>query len=383
MMMAARAALLCASVNAFAPSHTQNLRARPLRAGDDDFDISAYKLDPDGGDSGDLDLGPLDMSGGDDEFDLEKYMAENSLGDLGGGLGFDPYGDAGASAGGATEGAGKGYVWQQTADSLSVAVPVPEGTRAKDVVVEYPTRESVVVRLKGEDEPRCAGALGGAVVVDDTFWSLEDARDDGNLALVLDVAKAGGSRELWDGFLAAEGNAYDAAITETCFFDVSVGGENAGRVEMGLFGDDVPETAANFAALCRGVEIDGTTYSYAGEHNAFHRVIPGFMAQGGDVTAGDGTGGTSIFGGAPFADEAFPFRHKGGDGGLLSMANSGPDSNKSQFFITFADCTWLDGKHVVFGRVTAGMDVVRKLEAAGSPGGDTAEDCRITACGVL
>ena len=107
------------------------------------------------------------------------------------------------------------------------------------------------------------------------------------------------------------------------------------------------------------------------------------MAQGGDVTAGDGTGGTSIFDGAPFADEAFPFRHKGGDGGLLSMANSGPDSNKSQFFITFADCTWLDGKHVVFGRVTAGMDVVRKLEAAGSPGGDTAEDCRITACGVL
>ena len=302
-MLAARAALLCASVNAFAPSHTQTLRARPLRAGDDDFDISAYKLDPDGGDSDDLDLGPLDMSGGDDEFDLEKYMAENSLGDLGGGLGFDPYGDAGASAGGATEGAGKGYVWQQTADSLSVAVPVPEGTRAKDVVVEYPTRESVVVRLKGEAEPRCAGALGGAVVVDDTFWSLEDARDDGNLALVLDVAKAGGSRELWDGFLAAEGNAYDAAITETCYFDVSVGGENAGRVEMGLFGDDVPETAANFAALCRGVEIDGTTYSYAGEHNAFHRVIPGFMAQGGDVTAGDGTGGTSIFGGAPFADE--------------------------------------------------------------------------------
>ena len=90
-----------------------------------------------------------------------------------------------------------------------------------------------------------------------------------------------------------------------------------------------------------------------------------------------------VFGGAPFADEAFPFRHKGGDGGLLSMANSGPDSNKSQFFITFADCTWLDGKHVVFGRVTAGMDVVRKLEAAGSPEGDTAEDCRITACGVL
>ena len=202
-MLPARATLLCAtaalkSVNGFAPSHTQTLRARPLRAGDDDFDISAYKLDPDGGDSDDLDLGPLDMSGGDDEFDLEKYMAENSLGDLGGGLGFDPYGDAGASAGGATEGAGKGYVWQQTADSLSVAVPVPEGTRAKDVVV----------RLKGEDEPRCAGALGGAVVVDDTFWSLEDARDDGNLALVLDVAKAGGSRELWDGFLAAEGNAF-------------------------------------------------------------------------------------------------------------------------------------------------------------------------------
>ncbi|KAH8074377.1 peptidyl-prolyl cis-trans isomerase [Aureococcus anophagefferens] len=342
-MMAARAALLCASVNAFAPSHTQTLRARPLRAGDDDFDISAYKLDPDGGDSGDLDLGPLDMSGGDDEFDLEKYMAENSLGDLGGGLGFDPYGDAGVPA--ATEGAGKGYVWQQTADSLSVAVPVPEGTRAKDVVVEYPTRESVVVKLKGEDEPRPAARGSSGTASSPPRATRTTPRPPRR------------------------------------FF--APGGENAGRVEMGLFGDDVPETAANFAALCRGVEIDGTTYSYAGAHNAFHRVIPGFMAQGGDVTAGDGTGGTSIFGGAPFADEAFPFRHKGGGGGLLSMANSGPDSNKSQFFITFADCTWLDGKHVVFGRVTAGMDVVRKLEAAGSPGGDTAEDCRMTACGVL
>ena len=158
------------------------------------------------------------------------------------------------------------------------------------------------------------------------------------------------------------------------FFDISIEGEFKGRVEFGLFGDDVPLTVKNFVSLCEGV--DGVSY----KGSPFHRIIPGFCCQGGDVTSGDGTGGVSIYGGA-FADEAFPFSHA--DRGLLSMANSGPDSNKSQFFVTLGDCTWLDGKHVVFGRVIEGMDLVSTIESKGSRSGKTSATVAIADSGEL
>ena len=171
----------------------------------------------------------------------------------------------------------------------------------------------------------------------------------------------------------------DAALTvrsnPKCFFDIAIGDNKPGRIIMQIRKDVVPKTADNFIQLCTGQ----AGYGYKG--CPFHRVIPGFMCQGGDVTSGDGTGGVSIYGGAAFDDEAFPFRHVGE--GILSMANSGPNSNKSQFFITLGDCTWLDGKHVIFGRVTAGMDVVRKIEALGSPQGTVSGSVKIAACGVL
>lgn len=349
----------------------------------EDFDLEAYKAGASGG--GD-DASPIDMSGGGDPstdpnsefFDLQSYLASQGMGDIPAmDTGSNPFAGQAPSPSGKTEGEGQGYVWQQTPDTMSVAVPIPEETSAKAVSVEYPTRTSVVLKLKGEDAPRLEGEICGAVQVDDSYWSLE--RDDG-AAVVLDIAKASGSKELWRGFLTAEQNPAQAAVTKTCYFDVDIDGGRAGRVEIGLFGDDVPLTAANFQALCGGVTVDDKPYTYAG--NAFHRVIPGFMCQGGDITNGDGTGGVSIYNnGGPFSDEKFSFSHVGE--GLLSMANSGPNSNKSQFFITTGDCTWLDGKHVIFGRVTSGMDVVRKVEALGSASGDLSGEALIAASGVL
>ena len=151
------------------------------------------------------------------------------------------------------------------------------------------------------------------------------------------------------------------------FFDITIGGRPTGRVVFELFADVVPRTAENFRALCtgeKGVGRSGKALHYKG--SKFHRVIQQFMCQGGDFTRGNGTGGESIYG-EKFADENFQLKHT--TPGLLSMANAGPNTNGSQFFITTVVTSWLDGKHVVFGKVVAGMDVVKKIEALGSRSG--------------
>ncbi|MCC9607681.1 peptidylprolyl isomerase [Blastopirellula sp. JC732] len=170
-------------------------------------------------------------------------------------------------------------------------------------------------------------------------------------------------------------------VTDQVFFDIAINGQPAGRIVIGLFGEDVPKTAANFRALCTGEKgkgRSGVPLSYKG--STFHRVIPQFMLQGGDFTNGNGTGGESIYG-AKFADENFKFTHDGA--GVLSMANSGPNTNGSQFFITTVKTSWLDGRHVVFGRVLQGMDVVKKVESLGSEGGKTRATITIADCGVV
>merc|ERR1712183_650103 len=161
--------------------------------------------------------------------------------------------------------------------------------------------------------------------------------------------------------------------------DMTIGGAAAGRIVMELRTDNTPVTSENFRALCTGEK--GTGKSGKPLHFkgcSFHRVIDGFMAQGGDFTVGNGTGGESIYG-AKFKDENFINKHTGR--GILSMANAGPNTNGSQFFLCFVATPHLDGKHVVFGEVTDGLDVLDKLEAVGSGSGKTTTPVLIADCG--
>ncbi|NMF83155.1 peptidylprolyl isomerase [Nodosilinea sp. P-1105] len=174
-------------------------------------------------------------------------------------------------------------------------------------------------------------------------------------------------------------------MTETTnpqvFFDITIGGAPAGRIVMELRADVATKTAENFRALCTGEKGTGTSgkpLHFKG--SSFHRIIPEFMCQGGDFTRGNGTGGESIYG-AKFADENFTLKHT--EPGLLSMANAGPNTNGSQFFLTTVSTPWLDGKHVVFGRVIEGMDVVQAMEQVGSRSGQTSEPVMIADCGEL
>ncbi|XP_058190833.1 peptidyl-prolyl cis-trans isomerase-like [Rhododendron vialii] len=165
------------------------------------------------------------------------------------------------------------------------------------------------------------------------------------------------------------------------YFDLSIGSTPAGRVVMELYADTTPITAENFRALCtgeKGVGKSGKPLHYKG--STFHRVIPGFMCQGGDFTAGNGTGGESIYG-AKFADENFVKKHTGP--GILSMANAGKNTNGSQFFICTEQTAWLDGKHVVFGQVVEGLDVIRAVEKVGSSSGSTSKTVKIADCGQI
>eukprot|EP00392_Amoebophrya_sp_AT5.2_P004284 g4292.t1 len=199
------------------------------------------------------------------------------------------------------------------------------------------------------------------------------------------------------------------------FFDMTIGGQKAGRIVMELRADVVPKTAENFRALCtgeKGMGKMGKPLHFKG--SAFHRVITQFMCQGGDFTAGNGTGGESIYG-AKFADENFNLKHTGpasGDlisegsqepslriaffadfpptlaadlnsMGILSMANAGPNTNGSQFFLCTVQTQWLDGKHCVFGSVVEGMDVVKAIEGVGSQSGKTSRPVVIAECGQL
>lgn len=170
-------------------------------------------------------------------------------------------------------------------------------------------------------------------------------------------------------------NAKDAKVTHSVAFTVDIDGEiQDEKIVIGLFGDDTPKTAENFRKICSGHDFGGKTLSYNG--CPFHRIIPSFMIQGGDFTNKDGTGGMSIWG-EKFKDENFIVKH---EVNVLSMANAGPDTNGSQFFITTAQTPWLDGRHVVFGRVLSGQGMVARIESFGSQSGRPKARVSISSC---
>jgi peptidylprolyl isomerase len=184
-------------------------------------------------------------------------------------------------------------------------------------------------------------------------------------------------------FLLASGYALlnNATVTHTVYFDIEVEGTPSGRITFGLFGKVVPKTVENFRGLCTGeygLSADGYTMAYS--DSLLFRIVPDFLIQGGDFMHNDGTGGESIYV-RKFMDENFDLSHKGA--GVLSMANSGPNSNASQFFILLDEALGLDFKYVVFGEVIEGLEVAKKLGALGSESGKTIKKVKIAKCGEI
>ena len=230
-------------------------------------------------------------------------------------------------------------------------------------------RSVLTLGVKGAAPAIGREELWGPVVADDCYWEIDDVPGKGRCVLL----------EKWGYLLQSQRAPPDTTVTDRAYFDVEIDGADAGRIEIGLYGRQAPRTVENFRGLCSGTEeAEGVRLAYEG--SASHRIIPGFMIQGGDFTQGDGTGGTSLFG-ATFDDEDFGVKHE--RAGLLSMANAGPNTNGSQFFITVAPTPWLDGKHVVFGEIAGGEDVVAAMEALGGASGTPSKTARVKECGIL
>mmetsp|Transcript_42406 Transcript_42406/g.76130 ORF Transcript_42406/g.76130 Transcript_42406/m.76130 type:complete len:284 (+) Transcript_42406:31-882(+) len=276
------------------------------------------------------------------------------------------------------------YTWkipagdEADAEEVYVYVPIEDSIKAKDCDVKI-GKKTLKVGLKGQEEAIIDDQLWKEINADESSWEIEKD-SSGKRCIILTLMKKG-KWDRWEYLLKCEDVPPDTTLTEKVFLDISIGGEKAGRVVMGLYGKEVPKTVENFRALCtgeKGAGKAGKPLHFKG--CGFHRIIPGFMCQGGDFTHGDGTGGESIYG-EKFADENFKIKHS--KKCLLSMANAGKNTNGSQFFITLKDTPHLDGKHVVFGEVIEGEEVVKKMEAVGSSSGDTSKKVLVEESGVL
>eukprot|EP01024_Parvocaulis_polyphysoides_P065253 TRINITY_DN7607_c1_g2_i1.p1 TRINITY_DN7607_c1_g2~~TRINITY_DN7607_c1_g2_i1.p1 ORF type:complete len:356 (+),score=45.45 TRINITY_DN7607_c1_g2_i1:25-1068(+) len=272
--------------------------------------------------------------------------------------------------------AGLEVVWGQDTDEVFIGVPVDLNVHKRDIYFEiHPKR----LKLYVNNEMMLEGNLddAGSIRKDDCFWVVEER--DGIRMIVIYLIKAQMGHLNWEQLLESE--LPDTTITSKVYLDIKIEDKNCGKIVIGLYGNEVPKTVENFRCLCtgeKGVGEQGVELNLAG--SKFHRIIPGFMAQGGDITKGDGTGGESIYG-RIFEDEQFRLSHD--KPGLLSMANRGADTNSSQFFILFDQAQHLDKKHVVFGEVLGGMDIVKRLEGVGTEEGTPKQESTICACGEI
>jgi len=273
------------------------------------------------------------------------------------------------------------YEWQEGSGEESteilVYIPIEDNIKSKDIDYKL-TKKALKIGIKGQ-EPIIDDHLWKECDDEESAWEVDKIK--GKRSIVLTLIKKS-KWDKWEYLLKCEDVPGDTTITTKVFFDISIDGEKAGRIVMGLYGNQVPKTCENFRALCTGEKGEGKAGKQLHYQDCvFHRVIPGFMCQGGDFTNGDGTGGESIYG-EKFEDENFKLKHS--KPGLLSMANAGPGTNGSQFFITVKETPHLDGRHVVFGEVLEGYDsVVKKMEALGTSSGKVDKEVKIAECGVL
>eukprot|EP01061_Rhynchopus_euleeides_P006272 TRINITY_DN1533_c1_g1_i1.p1 TRINITY_DN1533_c1_g1~~TRINITY_DN1533_c1_g1_i1.p1 ORF type:complete len:292 (+),score=139.64 TRINITY_DN1533_c1_g1_i1:49-876(+) len=274
--------------------------------------------------------------------------------------------------------ADEGYTWSQDATEVTVVVPIAK-IKSKDLTWKVEPH-NLTMGVRGKEVLQ-AEELWGTVKTDDSLWEIDER--DGERCMIATLVKAttGEAGMNWGYFLRKHDVPADLSITNKVFFDVKIGEAEPERITFGLYGKTVPKTVENFRALCTGEKGEGKCgkpLHYKG--SSFHRIINQFMCQGGDFTNGDGTGGESIYG-EKFDDENFKIKHT--KEGLLSMANSGPATNGSQFFITTVETPHLDGRHVVYGEVLEGFDIVKKMEAVGSGSGSTTVPVVIDDCGEL
>eukprot|EP01026_Neomeris_dumetosa_P078548 TRINITY_DN8502_c0_g2_i3.p1 TRINITY_DN8502_c0_g2~~TRINITY_DN8502_c0_g2_i3.p1 ORF type:complete len:356 (+),score=53.95 TRINITY_DN8502_c0_g2_i3:118-1185(+) len=272
--------------------------------------------------------------------------------------------------------AGLEVIWGQDTVEVFIGVPVDLGVHKRDINFEiHPKR----LKLYVKNEMMLEGSLEDVGDIDKNycFWTVEER--DGIRMVVIYIKKAEMGHNSWQALLESE--VPDTTITTNVYLNIEIAGQNCGKIVIGLFGNEVPKTVENFRCLCtgeKGVGSQGKELTYKG--SKFHRIIDGFMAQGGDITHGDGTGGESIYG-DQFEDERMFIEHT--QPGLVSMANKGPDTNSSQFFIVFDEAPHLDNNHVVFGEVVQGMQIVSRLEGIGSEDGTPKAEAVITDCGEV
>eukprot|EP01064_Diplonema_japonicum_P024684 TRINITY_DN352_c0_g3_i1.p1 TRINITY_DN352_c0_g3~~TRINITY_DN352_c0_g3_i1.p1 ORF type:complete len:295 (+),score=77.34 TRINITY_DN352_c0_g3_i1:45-887(+) len=274
---------------------------------------------------------------------------------------------------------GEGYSWRQSNEDITVVIPIGK-IKGKDLTWDL-TPHKVSAGIRGK-EPLKEEELWKIASVDDSVWEIDEEAGERCMICTIAKAKSSGNTGSWEYLLKKDDVPPDMTFTDKVFFDMTIGGEPKGRIVFGLYGKTTPVTCENFRALStgeKGTGESGKPLHYKG--SKFHRIIPSFMCQGGDFTTGDGRGGESIFG-AKFEDENFKITHT--KEGLLSMANAGPGTNGSQFFITTTATPHLDGKHVVFGEVIEGMEVVKLMEGTEKGEGDKPiKDVEIADCGVL